>query len=67
MVDSNDCPLGRENRARINNLERIVDDVASCVKELTNHYSQRMSLSLTIFIMALSNTLTGLVVYLVTH
>ena len=58
----NDCPLGRENKANIMNLQLAVGDIKKSVAELTNHYSQRPSWIVVFVMSGMAAALTGLIV-----
>lgn len=77
MPPTEQCALGAANKAKIEGLEKMfvdfrddmrdkTDDIAACVKNLTNHYSKRFSHGTVIALVALTNLLTGLVLYIIT-
>ena len=72
MPPTEQCPLGAENKANIENLEKNLDDfkldvkrymenTSECLKKLTNHYSQRPTWIVALLITAL----VGLCVWLI--
>jgi len=74
MPQTEQCPLGRENKANIDNvkdevnefkgdMKRYMETMNECVSKLTNHYSQRPSWIITMLISAL----IGLCVFLIQY
>lgn len=43
-LDKEGCEYGRHLKDKINNMEEIVSSVENSVKELSNHYSNRLPL-----------------------
>ena len=62
MPETEQCILGVENKTRIDNLEKIMQEMKDCVKELTNHYSRRLPGWATLLITLLSSLVTALLV-----
>lgn len=69
MPPTEQCPLGSENKARIDERENICNEFRAEVKRfmeaLTNHYSKKPSWVMALVILALSNTLTGITTALI--
>ena len=74
MPPTEQCPLGVENKTNIDamkedivefkaDVKRYMEDMNVCVKQLTNHYSQRPSWFVSIVITAL----VGLCIFLTQH
>jgi uncharacterized membrane protein YcfT len=74
MPQTEQCPLGIENKTNIANLDRdfvefkidvkkYMEDMNECVKELTNHYSKRP----TWFVSLVITALVGLCIFLTQH
>ena len=67
MPQTEDCPLGRENKTRIINVEKSVDRIIICVEKLTNHYSNRPSRWDAFVFAAMTTGLVSMVVGLITY
>lgn len=73
MVEGNNrgCPLGVENKTRIDALhESFVtfrDEVRCDIRKLVNHYSGRPSWSIMVIVTLLTTMCGALVVYIATH
>lgn len=78
MPPTEQCALGAENKANIEGLEKSfidfrqeirddVDEIRKCIVKITNHYSKKPSWAILLTITALTNTLTGLIIYLITR
>jgi len=67
MPETKNCPLGIENKTRIDGMEKAVDEIKEAVTNLSNHYSQRPTWFISIVISSLVALCVFLAQYIITR
>jgi len=67
MPETEQCILGAENKIRIDNMEKLLDEIKCDIRKLTNHYALRPQWWVAILLTFLCTVSGSLIVYLVTH
>jgi len=78
MPETEQCPLGAENKANVQSLKEAFEDfrnevradigeIQKSVLSLTNHYSKRLTWGVTATITALTSALSAAVMWIITH
>ena len=67
MSETEGCPLGEANKARIINVEKAVVKIEGHIEKLTNHYAKRPRWFVSILITALVGMVVFLAQYIITH